>query len=517
MCLYINKLCDMNLTNSFFSEPLSKESIDIRVKEVLYGKVGFYSVGLYPASLAYNCAMQNSGLNLMLAPRLGRELFGAFSKEALSEMDNDIKKRIEQMATSKESKSSRYNTLEDLIINCELVILGSNSNHILKDVNLALELRKKLNRENVVIACLVGSFCLDKNLNQSYVLCERFINLAFFSGFHRHGALLNPLDSFTANFCHPNAMIAMLGAKMLDNISPNIQVSAGIHNVEGQYIKAAKNISSILAGFGHTFHKNNPGLLPTFLTLLLDQCLDQAAYVSMSRKDRDNLYEKQPFSITQLGYGVQRIEASLLSDGELVQVRDHTFSQLTAMVADVRGSMMLPVTGKPTRNFQAGQILAEMMMKFSRCPNGIEEFIKWCEEAGLTRGALEGINSLEFWPDIVRKYSIPMNDSSLINLLYMCIKGPDKFKKYIFDVMTNSRELTNYCQESVKPMNSKKISEAINNINLESAVDFISLAFLSSDFNNLNSDQFDFNQLEKIENEATYLKVIDFIEIYFLK
>ena len=142
------------------------------------------------------------------------------------------------------------------------------------------------------------------------MLCEKLNNLAFFSGFHRHGALRNPLDSFTANFCHPDAMNAILGAKLLNKISPNIQVSAGVHNVEGQYIKAAKNISSILAGFGHTFHKNNPGLLPTLLTLLLDQCLDQAAYVSMCRTDRENLYTKQPFPITELGYSVQRIDAS---------------------------------------------------------------------------------------------------------------------------------------------------------------------------------------------------------------
>ena len=78
---------EKNLTNSFFNKPYSSESVSIRLKEVLNGKVGFYSVGLYPASLAYNCAMQNKGLNILLAPRTGRELFGAFSKKDLSEMD----------------------------------------------------------------------------------------------------------------------------------------------------------------------------------------------------------------------------------------------------------------------------------------------------------------------------------------------------------------------------------------------------------------------------------------------
>ena len=104
-----------------------------------------------------------------------------------------------------------------------------------------------------------------------------------------HGALRNPFDSFTANFCHPNALIAMLGAQLLDHLSPNIQVAAGVHNVEGQYIKAAKNMSSVFAGFGYAYHQENPGVLPTLLTLLLDQCHDQAATVSMARPDRQKL------------------------------------------------------------------------------------------------------------------------------------------------------------------------------------------------------------------------------------
>ena len=504
-------MLEKNSTNSFFNKNYSSKHIAQRIKDVLNGKVGFYSVGLYPASLAYNCAMQDQGLNILLVPREGRELFGAFSKSDLSEMDSDIKNKIKSMAISYDNKPSRYNTLEDLIIKCEIVVLSSNSKHIINDVNLAFELRKELNRENVLIACLVGSFCHDQNLDESFVLCEKLNNLAFFSGFHRHGALRNPLDSFTANFCHPDAMNAILGSKLLNKISPNIQVSAGVHNVEGQYIKAAKNISSILAGFGHTFHKSNPGLLPTLLTLLLDQCLDQAAYVSMSRSDREDLYEKQPFPITELGYGVQRIDASLLKNGDLVQVRDHTFSQLTAMVADVRGSMMLPVSGSPTRNFQAGVVLAEKMIEYKRCPYGVEEFIEWCEKSGLKRGALEGINSLNYWPNIIKKYLIPLNDSSMINLLYMCIMGPSDIKGDIYNVMTNSRELTNYCQESIKSVKSKKISDSLNNFHLKKASDFITKSLIKNDrlFFELNEIEFD-NPIEP-KNNLIYNNVIDYI------
>ncbi len=95
-----------------------------------------------------------------------------------------------------------------------------------------------------MLACVAGSFSHDplsndRLSNGSSVLCEGQPNLAFFSGFHRHDALSDPVDSFTANFCHPNAITALHGARLLDRISSNIQVSPGVHNVEAQYIKAA--------------------------------------------------------------------------------------------------------------------------------------------------------------------------------------------------------------------------------------------------------------------------------------
>ena len=75
------------MRNSFFDRSLDAGSIARRVRDVAAGKVGFYSVGLYPASLAYNCAMQNQAGRLMLAARPGRDLLGAFSKEAIVTMD----------------------------------------------------------------------------------------------------------------------------------------------------------------------------------------------------------------------------------------------------------------------------------------------------------------------------------------------------------------------------------------------------------------------------------------------
>ena len=461
------------MQNSFFDCSVDAASIRRRVLELDSAKVGFYSVGLYPASLAYNCAMQNEAGRLMLAARPGRDLLGAFSQDALDSMDIGHVETVIGMGTSSKAGEQVPNTLRDLIERCELVVLSANSNHVEEDLQEACRLREELGRDQVVLACLAGSFNHDPISNTAYVLCEKQPNLAFFSGFHRHGALRNPFDSFTANFCHPNALTAMLGAQLLDRLSPNIQVAAGVHNVEGQYIKAAKNMASVFAGFGYAYHQDNPGVLPTLLTLLLDQCLDQAATVSMARTDRQKLYHRQPIPLTELGYAVPRIEATLVRDGDFEKVRDHTFSQLTAMVADVRGSMMLPVSGSPTRNFQAGQVLADKMRESGRCPASMEELEAWCEQAGLRKGALEGLKSLRYWPLIARQYAIPIHDASMVNLLYMAVYGRPAVKETAYRVMTESRELSNYCQESVRPTHARRYAEALQNLEVPEAMDLV--------------------------------------------
>ena len=503
------------MQNTFFKDSFDVGQISSRIREIETGKVGFYSVGLYPASLAYNSAMQTDGSSLLLAPRPGRDVFGAFPSHVLDGMDSLHVSSVREMATHIEGEELIANNLSDLLLRCELVVLSSNSNHIEKDLEEACRLRKSLNREQVVLSCLSGSFSHCNETNDSYILCEKETNLGFFSGFHRHDALRNPLDSFTGNFCHPDALTAMLGSRMLDRLSPNIQVSSGVHNVEGQYIKAAKNMSSIFAGFGHQFHKDNPGVLPTLLTLLLDQCLDQAASVSMCRRDRDHLYNHQPFPLTELGYGVQKIEAALVRDGDMQMVRDHTFAQLTAMVADVRGSMMQPISGSPTRNFQAGIILAKNMKKYKRCPTDINEFIRWCEIAGLRKGGLEGLNSIKYWPQIIKKYSIPLHDSSMLNLLYIAIYGSLPVKKVAYSVMTQSRELTNYCQESVRPTHSRRIAEALNHLENPDSMELIVQSVLSSNNTLLKSEQSGINHIKLTDNSSNYILAMQAIESLF--
>ena len=500
------------MQNSFFNDSLDKKSIKQRIRKLSKAKVGFYSIGLYPASLAYNSAMQKSEKSLLLAPRLGRDLLGAFSEEEIQGMDPRHVVKMRRMACHRDGSESVPNTLEYLIIKCDLVLLSANSKYIEKDLAEACRIREKLNRNNVVLACLAGSFSHDESTNNSYVLCEKNPNLAFFSGFHRHGALRDPLDSFTANFCHPEALTALIGAHMLNKLSPNIQVSPGIHNVEAQYIKAAKNMASIFAGFGYEYHRQHPGLLPTLLTLLLHQCLDQAATVSMSRQDRYKLYSQQTIALTELGYAVPRIEATLNKGGFTERARDHTFSQLTAMVADVRGSMMLPVTGKPTRNFQAGQALAHGMHEHGRCPISIEEFEQWCENAGLNKGALEGLKALKYWPQIEEKYSIQHHDASMVNLLYKGLYGSEVEKDFAFEVMTESRQLSNYCQESVRHTHSRKYAEALNNIEQPDALELISNAVIANNAKKAIRDEIGIEEREIQPDDPAYLQVMDYIE-----
>tara|TARA_Y100001968_G_scaffold333540_1_gene397090 strand:- start:7440 stop:8951 length:1512 start_codon:yes stop_codon:yes gene_type:complete len=500
------------MQNTFFKYPYSDTSIVTRLRQLNKSKIGFYSVGLYPLSLAYNCVMQTKDDNLLLAPRPGRQLFGAFSEDLLKKMESKYLKKIEDMSIHNQNNQLVINSLEYLIVNCELIVLSANSNHIEEDLSEAIKIRSELKRDQVVISCLVGSFCHNESNNDSYVLCQKEHNLAFFSGFHRHGALLNPHDSFTANFCHPDAITAIIGAKMMNSLSPNIQVSPGVHNLEGQYIKAAKNISSIFAGFCHTYHRNNPGILPTLLTLLLDQCLDQAAKVSMFRKDLKTIHNEQIFSITELGYSVENIKAFLLEEGDLRQVRDHTFSQLTAMVADVRGSMMLPISGKPTRNFQAGQVLAENMIRLQRCPNNIEEFFSWCINSGLKIGALEGLKSLKYWPKIRKSFSIDYHNSSMINLLYMSIFSSKDIKKTIFIVMTQTRELSSYCKESVRSIHSRKISQAFSNMEDQNSIEFIVRLLLSNpDKTSIHKETSTFDNWKE-SYHSPYLQAMNIIE-----
>ena len=203
------------MKNNFFNiDNLDKENISERLKQLNNGKIGFYSIGLYPASLVYNAVMQKGKDSLLIAPRPGRKLFGAFTAKDIKGMDSNHIREMNQISKHKQGKRTIVNDLKYLIQECDLVILSANSKYIEEDLALANRLKKKLNRNNIVLACLAGSFNHDNETNESYVLCEKYPNLGFFSGFHRHCSLRDPFDSFTANFCHPNALNALIGAHL---------------------------------------------------------------------------------------------------------------------------------------------------------------------------------------------------------------------------------------------------------------------------------------------------------------
>ena len=95
--------------------------------------------------------------------------------------------------------------------------------------------------------------------------------------------------------------------------------------------------------------------------------------------------------------------------------------------------------------------------------------------------------------------------------------GPFEIKKYIYNVMTSSRELTNYCQESIKSFQSKKISDALNNFNLETSIDFLTNSLTTNDqlFFELNDIEFD-DPIE-LDDKPIFNKVIDYIETYLIE
>ena len=99
----------------------------------------------------------------------------------------------------------------------------------------------------------------------------------------------------------------------------------------------------------------------------------------------------------------------------------------------------------------------------------------------------------------------------------MCIMGPEDIKDSIYNVMTNSRELTNYCQESVKSFQSKKISDSLNNFHLKTSIDFITNLLVDDDRSFFESNEIYFDNLLESQDKPIYNKVIDYIENYLIE
>ena len=94
--------------------------------------------------------------------------------------------------------------------------------------------------------------------------------------------------------------------------------------------------------------------------------------------------------------------------------------------------------------------------------------------------------------------------------------GPMDIKDDIYNVMTNSRELTNYCQESVNSYKNNKISNSLNNFHLRNSIDFITNSLTDKERLYFESNEIDFDNPLESENKPIYNKVIDYIKNYLV-
>ena len=192
-----------------------------------------------------------------------------------------------------------------------------------------------------------------------------------------------------------------------------------------------------------------------------------------------------------------------LTDG--LQLNPKTAEVLSRF--DQRRRLLLLIRGGAS----ALVILSEAMRDQGRCPHSMEELEQWCEAAGLRKGGLEGLKSLRYWPQIARKYAIPANDASMVNLLYMAIYGRAGVKETAYRVMTESRELSSYCQESVRPSHSRRYAEALQNLDVPKALELVVNAVIAD-----NANQAMGSKMALDENGETgapaYLELMDVIE-----
>ena len=80
--------------------------------------------------------------------------------------------------------------------------------------------------------------------------------------------------------------------------------------------------------------------------------------------------------------------------------------------------------------------------------------------------------------------------------------------------MTSSRELANYCQESVKSFQSKKISDALNNFHLETSIEFVTKSLTDEDKLFFELNEIDLANRSASGDKLIYNKVIDYIQTY---
>ena len=100
---------------------------------------------------------------------------------------------------------------------------------------------------------------------------------------------------------------------------------------------------------------------------------------------------------------------------------------------------------------------------------------------------------------------------SMINLLYMAIYGRQATKDVAFSVMTESRQLSTYCQESVRPSHSRRYAEALQNLDHPEAIDLIANAVIADNARRLIRGDSGLEDVETNDPPA-YLRAMNVIE-----
>ena len=83
--------------------------------------------------------------------------------------------------------------------------------------------------------------------------------------------------------------------------------------------------------------------------------------------------------------------------------------------------------------------------------------------------------------------------------------------------MTKSRELAKFCQESVRPIQSKNISNSLNNYNSANAIEFLTKSLIDDDKLFLESNQVNLEKQDVLMGKPIFKKVMDYIENHLLE
>jgi hypothetical protein len=78
--------------------------------------------------------------------------------------------------------------------------------------------------------------------------------------------------------------------------------------------------------------------------------------------------------------------------------------------------------------------------------------------------------------------------------------------------MTDSRQLSTYCQESVRPSHSRRYAEALQNLDLPEAMDLIVNAVIADNARRLIRGDSGLEDMEVDDDPPAYLRAMNVIE-----